>query len=78
MSTTICHISLNNNDLRKREISNRVLSLIEDTKCRIASQKGPKRGPRIPFEAEKGPFWPITLRGRFGLPGLNYRGGLND
>ena len=65
MSTKKNHNSLNNNDLQKREISNRVLSPIQDTIGRPSSQNRPERGPLIPFEAKKGPFSDCSTQGPF-------------
>jgi hypothetical protein len=72
MSTTIWRKVLIACDLRKRDISNRVLSLIEDIKGRIASQKGPKRGLLSRLWPKKGRFWTVIFGACFGLPGLNY------
>lgn len=74
MSTNIWRKVLIVCDLQKREISNRVLSPIQDIKGRISSQKVPERGPRIPFEAKNGRFRTVALMAPFRLFGPSYRG----
>ena len=68
MSTRFCHISLNDNDLQKRDIF--VASEpVSRRKTGVLSQNRPERGPRIPFEAKKGPFSYCRTQGPFSADG---------
>ena len=66
MSTRKNHNSLNNKDLQKREISNRVPSPFQDIKAGISSQKRPKKRPVIPFRAYFGAILDCHTQGPFG------------